>query len=253
MNRNPSTTIEPPCSHAASPTQPMDIVVDWILPSESELLSPSPSPSSLYINMFHRLLRLEFETEKMNHLGQHSDAISSMNWAREQSTCALPSSPLLPPLPMPILTQHAHRCPRNGLLGPDGALLGPPRTASRAILPQSSRASLPHGSCQQRPRRRDGEPPLPHLRHSQDGRACTDAREQPEVHDPRARMHGGWSRCVFFVVSGQQKERGFMNGCLQDTRQAQSRDGSPWSTSTPVRRRRRRSMRSSATGRRLTT
>ena len=43
--------------------------------------------------------RLEFETEKMNHLGQHSDAISSMNWAREQSASAspLPHSPIFTP------------------------------------------------------------------------------------------------------------------------------------------------------------
>ena len=39
--------------------------------------------------------RLDLETERINHLGQHADAISSINFSREQSEHV----PLVPPLP----------------------------------------------------------------------------------------------------------------------------------------------------------
>ena len=95
MSKKQNSTIEQPYSRHASPTRPTASAAAWIRLSESK--------SHLYmhplrpVNTSRPAYRLELETEKVNHLGQHSDAISSMCWAREQS--AFPS--LTHPFPHP--------------------------------------------------------------------------------------------------------------------------------------------------------
>ncbi|CCM05854.1 uncharacterized protein FIBRA_08090 [Fibroporia radiculosa] len=63
----------------ASQTTPTSSVVDLILPSESVSSFFTGRTSKLFDKYVDRLI---LDTEKVNHLGQHSDSISCMNYAR---------------------------------------------------------------------------------------------------------------------------------------------------------------------------
>lgn len=82
ISRNPNTTTERPYSHAASPTEITHTAVAWIPLSESTRACVFAYVASTETDACSRL---DLQTESVNHLGQHSDAISSINFAREQS------------------------------------------------------------------------------------------------------------------------------------------------------------------------
>lgn len=91
------------------------------------------------------------------------------------------------------VTNHSYA--HHRLVGSDCAVLGPPHNIATGFA-QRTRTRVPHGLGEQHTRRRHGQPPLPHLRHQEDGRAGADPGQQPEVHDACSGVYDRWTRYV---------------------------------------------------------
>lgn len=142
------------------------------------------------VSPYHRLEtdadflhRLDLTTEKVTSLGQHSNSVSALSYAREistsQSYIPLTLSRLCP-------ARHAHL----RLMGPIPPFLGPPRAKSRSIKPSTPRARLPHGHSEQHARRLHGFASVPYIRRTAHVRACADEGEQFEIYDEEFGVYG---------------------------------------------------------------